>query len=426
MTPSEGTVGLRASRVLPSSPTTMKHLAIALVALSAAACHAEGRPPSTATAIPEQPPPSASPWAPPAAPVDAAPPPSAPALPPPKPTTISLAKTGDPALDAALADADAAFERGELDVALAAYEAAKKGAPRRAAPIVGLARVAITRASPSLGFAAAEGSAEIAAAAKELKRATELEPKFGPALVELGRAYLLLGDVARAEAALQRGVPLCPGEPEAHSAFGVALLAAGKGDEALGELTKAKELDPGSAARRGNLGTVLFMRGRVAEAIREYEAQALLVPDDARARSDLGTALLAENDLPRAIAELRRAVALDPTRATFRSNLGYALQLQGSVRDAIAEYREALRLDPKLASAWINLATALARDPSTRGQAREALERAKALDPTDPRVKANLEELDALERSGPSAPAVGSSPSRSTPPRPSERTSAPP
>jgi cytochrome c-type biogenesis protein CcmH/NrfG len=68
--------------------------------------------------------------------------------------------------------------------------------------------------------------------------------------------------------------------------------------------------------------------------------------------------------------------------------------------DAIAEYREAIRLDPKLGSAWINLATILARDPRTRAEARAALETAKKIDPSDPRVKPNLEELDSLEKGG--------------------------
>jgi Flp pilus assembly protein TadD len=122
-----------------------------------------------------------------------------------------------------------------------------------------------------------------------------------------------------------------------------------------------------------------------------------LADGDARAHSDLGTALLASNEAGRAITQLTRAIQLDGTRATFHSNLGYALQLQGKLAEAIAEYRQALRLDDKLASAWINLATALARDPKTRGEARAALERARAIDPTDPRVKANSEELDSLE-----------------------------
>jgi Flp pilus assembly protein TadD len=167
---------------------------------------------------------------------------------------------------------------------------------------------------------------------------------------------------------------------------------------------RARELDPGSAARRGNLGTVLFMRGRVADAIKEYEIEVRLLPDDARARSDLGTALLAQSDFTRAIPELRKAIQLDPKRATFRSNLGYALQLSGKSSEAIVAYREAIQLDPKLSSAWINLATSLARDPKTRGEARQALKTAAGLDPTDPRVKANLEELDALDKGSPKGP----------------------
>jgi Flp pilus assembly protein TadD len=90
-------------------------------------------------------------------------------------------------------------------------------------------------------------------------------------------------------------------------------------------------------------------------------------------------------------------VQIEPARASFHSNLGFALQQSGRMDRARSEYREALRLDPKLVSAWINLATALARDASTRGQARAALERARVLSPGDPRVKANLAELDALD-----------------------------
>ena len=86
------------------------------------------------------------------------------------------------------------------------------------------------------------------------------------------------------------------------------------------------------------------------------------------------------------------------TACSFHSNLGYALQLSSQRELAIAEYRKAIELDPKLVSAWVNLATILARDPATRTQARAALMTAKRLDPQDPRVKANLDELDALEK----------------------------
>jgi len=149
------------------------------------------------------------------------------------------------------------------------------------------------------------------------------------------------------------------------------------------------------------------MTGRTKEAIVQYELHARIDDGDARAHSDLGTALLATSDLERSLSELARATSLEPTRATFHSNLGYALQQAGRLDRAVAEYHEAIRLDPALASAWINLATILAKNPTTRRDARAALARAAAASPDDPRVKANLDELNALEKAA--APEKGAS-----------------
>jgi Flp pilus assembly protein TadD len=302
---------------------------------------------------------------------------------------------GDPG-DTDLAAADGAFEQGDLAMAQKLYEEARSAAPRSPAPAVGLARVRVARVDIPLDYAAAKGNPEIAAAAKDLARTTKAAPSFGPAFVELGRALLLLGDAPGAVDALRRGTQLLHDEPEAHSQLGVALLATGHAGDAVRELATAADLDPGSAARHGNLGTALMMAGRTKEAISEYETRVRIRDADARAHSDLGTALLGTQDLERALSELQRAVRIDSQHASYRSNLGYALQQAGRRDQAIAEYREALRLDPKLVSAWINLATALAIDPKTRPEARTALDKARALSPDDPRVKANLEELDAL------------------------------
>jgi Flp pilus assembly protein TadD len=311
-------------------------------------------------------------------------------------------RSTDP-IDVEVVAGDAAFEQGDYVGALKHYQTARDKAPKRAAPVVGVARATIAKVGAPMDFAAAKGNAAIKTTVPLLQRATKLEPSFGPAYVELGRAQLLLGDATAAVGALRKGVELLGDQPEAHSALGVALLATGHADESLTELQRAVDLDPGSAARHGNLGTVLFMRGRVADALKEYETEVHLADGDARAHSDYGTALLAHNEIPQAVSELQRAIALDDKRAAFHSNLGYALQIQGKTADAIAEYRKALAIDPKSASAWINLATALAKDPKARKEARDALEKARAIDPTDPRVKANLDELDALERGGGSA-----------------------
>jgi Flp pilus assembly protein TadD len=316
-------------------------------------------------------------------------------LPPPKPVTIALG-------DGELAAGDAAFEHGDLAGAQKHYAAAPHGVPSA----VGLARVRLAKVNAAFDYAAAKGNAEVVAVAGELARATKASPGFGPAYVELGHARLLLGDAQGSLEALRRGTELLPQEPEAHSQLGVGLLATGHAPEAVQELARAVTLDPGSAARRGNLGTALMMAGKTSEAIAQYETRVRIDDADARAHSDLGAALLGTQDLERALRELSRAVQLEPQRAAFHSNLGYALQQSGSLDRALLEYREALRLDPRLVSAWINLATALARDPKTRKEARADLERARALSPDDPRVTANLDELDALEK-GPSRPDAG-------------------
>jgi tetratricopeptide (TPR) repeat protein len=311
--------------------------------------------------------------------------------------TVRLASESGAVDDRELSLGDDAFERGDFSEAERHYQSARAVAPRSPGASVGLARVRIARLDLPLDYAVAKGNAVVMAAAADLARTVKAAPAFGPASVELGRALLLLGEAPRALAALDTGTRLLDGVAEAHSQLGVAYLAVGRSDDSVKELTRAVALDPQSSARRGNLGTALLMAGRTQEAIGEYEARVRMDDGDARAHSDLGTALLGTQDLKRALAELERAVQIDPKRAAFHSNLGFALQQSGHVDRALAEYREALRLEPNLVGAWINLGTALARDAHTRGQARAAFDRASVLSPDDPRIKANLQELDALE-----------------------------
>jgi Flp pilus assembly protein TadD len=319
--------------------------------------------------------------------------------PAPLPPTTPLARGDGSRADAALSEGDAAYARDDFAVAEAKYREAMGAAPKDAAPLVGLARTAMARTNVPTDYNAAPKNPVLKQAASDLRKATKLDPKFAPAFTELGRALLILGKADEAMAALRKAIELAPRDPEAHSGMGVALLAVGKTDQAVVELAKAAELDPGSAPRQTNLGTALLMQGKTADAVRAYEAASRIAPDDARTLGDLGTALLAENQLDRASSVLKRAVELDPKRATLRSNLGYALQQKHDLEGAIAQYREAIGLDQKLVSAWINLATALVQN-GQRAEAKKALEQAQRIDPTDPRVRPNLEELRQLEKGG--------------------------
>jgi Flp pilus assembly protein TadD len=293
---------------------------------------------------------------------------------------------------------DTAFEKDDYAGARKAYESARKADEKHPGGETGIARTAIAMLNLPTDYAVAKGNAKLLAVATSLDAICKKFEDYGPAWVEAGRAKLLLGDAPGALTALREGYRLLPNEPEAASALGVALLATGDAPGAEKYLSRARDLDPGSAARHGNLGTLFFLLGRVPDAIGEYDSAARIAPNDAKSHADLGTALLASGDFRRAELELGKAIAQEPKRASFKNNLGYAYQSQGKLAAAKAEYDAALALDPKLASAWINLATLLAKSPATRGDARKALLKAQALDATDPRVKANLEELDALEK----------------------------
>lgn len=304
--------------------------------------------------------------------------------------------TGTPS-DKLLAEGDAAYARNDFAAAEKAYRKAGELDRKDPAPIVGAARARVAGHDVPSDYGSAPKSPILAAALKELKRAVALDASYAPAHLEIGRALLVMGRAEEALEALKRAVALAPSDAEAHSALGVAHLAVGKMEDAVRELSRSAELAPGDAERQTNLGTALLAAGRAEPAIAAYERAAKLAPGDARVLNDLGTALLAANDPARAIPHLEAAVARDPQRASYRSNLGYAWHLKGDLAKATALYREAIKLDEKLASAWINLGNALAQS-ARYAEAREAYGKARAIDPTDPRVKAVLDELDALEK----------------------------
>lgn len=308
-----------------------------------------------------------------------------------------LARGVDSPGDQSLLAGDVALGRDDWSRAKKEYSRAQTLDPKDPAPRVGLLRVRLAEAKVSLDYASSPHDAKLNAALKELAGIQKLDANYAPTHLERGRIYLILGQAELALDALRRAVELDPLQAEAHSALGVALLAVGQSLEALDGFRKAAELEPDDADRQTNLGTAYMMRGLVKEAIVAYERAVSLAPDDARAQGDLGTAYLASNQPKSAAVHLARAVELAPERATFLSNLGYAHQMAGDFAGAVREYRAALSKDPRLGSAWINLGTALAKLGSYK-EARDAFMRALSLDPSDPRAKANLEELTELEK----------------------------
>lgn len=215
--------------------------------------------------------------------------------------------------------------------------------------------------------------------------------------LDVARALLALGRGEAALGSLQRLAQRYSGEPEVQAALGIAYLSVGRVLDSLGPLRRAAQLDDGQAERHLVLGTAQMLNGQYAEAEGSFRA-ALARHASARAHGDLGAVLLLLGRLEEGRSHLERAAALAPSQATYLANLAYAELLLKRPEQCERQARAALALEPRLAAAWLNLGLCLV-ELGQRAAARDTFHRALSLDPTDPRPKNSLKDLDELERS---------------------------
>jgi Flp pilus assembly protein TadD len=297
--------------------------------------------------------------------------------------------------DRLLALGDAALTRRDYERAVEHYKAARKKLSNHPAPIVGIVSARFGQHGLPAEFKSAPKDRRVDALIELIDQALRLDPNYAPALIERAQLLLVKGRADDARDVLLRAVELVADDAEAHSALAVVALASGDVHGALEGFSRAAALDPNNPSRLTNLGTTLLMNGDVSAAIGALERSLALAPDDPRTRSDLGTALLASGKPKAALPHLLRAHELAPDRATFMSNLAYA-HLQLDQLDLAEQWcKRALEKDAKLGSAWINLGLVRVRLGDNAG-AKQAFQRAQALDPSDPRPKANLQELQEL------------------------------
>jgi tetratricopeptide (TPR) repeat protein len=228
-------------------------------------------------------------------------------------------------------------ERGDLDAALAALDAAEAAGTDGADPALRHDRALVYRAQGRYAeaeeilrtlTAASPGDpvlrtdlavtlarqGRLEAAAAELGRALAAGPAHAEAWYNLGvvrargagREAAVPGD---AEAAYRRTLELAPDHPEAHNALGVLLAGRGETGAALEHLRAAAEAAPEWAEARFNLGVALDGAGRPAEALAAVERAVELDPDNARFHFALGSLYAARGEAARALDHLERARA---------------------------------------------------------------------------------------------------------------------
>jgi tetratricopeptide (TPR) repeat protein len=188
------------------------------------------------------------------------------------------------------------------------------------------------------------------AAETAFRQATEIDPGFAPAHLDLGLAELKQGKLLDAIASIKKSLEIDPRSPGAHLFLGIAEYQSSHADDALADLQKALEENPNDTQALTWLGIVELNAGRPEKATPPLDRAAELTPAD-------------ENVLDYQV-QAHMAVAKQSYSALFKANPGswrlYRLNatIDAQANDhhgAVDEYQQAIKLAPNEPSLYEGL-----------------------------------------------------------------------
>lgn len=183
---------------------------------------------------------------------------------------------------------------------------------------------------------------DAASAENTFRKATEVDPLFAPAHLDLGLAELKQGKLVDAIASIRRSLEIDPSSPGAHLFLGIAEYQSSHAEEAMVDLDKAIKEDPNSIQALTWLGIVELNTGHPDRATGPLDRAAELAPTD-------------ENILDYRV-QAHMAVARQSYTALYQADptswrlhrLNAAIDAQASDHvHAAEEYQEAIKLAPK-------------------------------------------------------------------------------
>jgi TolB-like protein/DNA-binding winged helix-turn-helix (wHTH) protein len=233
------------------------------------------------------------------------------------------------------------FERNtDKDTQLAAksYERATQLDPSYALAWVQLSRVHKWQASRGL-IPTDEG---YRLAREEVNRALALNPNLALAYVQMGRMKQQVDfDWVGGDESIQRAVALEPGNPEVVRSAGFSAAILGRFDEALRLTRRAVDLDPLNAMSWEILGETKFNAGQADEAIEDLKRAVELNPDLWNGRIFLSEIYILQGRPQDALLEIER-VRLDSTRVSLYAIAYHALgrekESDAALSELIAKY----------------------------------------------------------------------------------------
>jgi tetratricopeptide (TPR) repeat protein len=162
-------------------------------------------------------------------------------------------------------------------------------------------------------------SGDLARAAEELERATDLRPQDFWAHFYRGVCAYRRRQYDEAVHSFGVAIALAPASAECYYNRGRAYAGLARNDRALADYDRALALAPRLAAAELNRGVVHYQQGRYAQAQADLEAALHDGADPATAHYNLALVRLAQHDEPAARRQLELALEHDPGHADARS-----------------------------------------------------------------------------------------------------------
>jgi predicted O-linked N-acetylglucosamine transferase (SPINDLY family) len=249
--------------------------------------------------------------------------------------------------DSLLAQASAAFSRGDLQSALAAARAVLNSSPDDA------------DAHHVWGLVLYQQN-DLTGARVHLEKAARRAPRNAFVHSNLGRVLDLLAEHDTAERHCRLALELNPAQSDAHNNLGNILKNIGRHDQALYHYREAVRLSPAVVSYRCNLGTLLMERGETEEAQSHFERVIEQDPSFSAAFANLGALHLQQGRLEAARSALEDALKRRPDYAHALANLGLVWHRLGEFRQAVDCYHRAMEMDPEIRHTYSsNLITVL-------------------------------------------------------------------